>query len=313
MMWMGHTPCDGRFDRHRCTVCTLARHGVPPLLRDAIARTPQAVSDALGRAGLAGGAFTALRLASRIDTAHRCFEDLARKVDRIVAPSRWVHEVLRWNGVPAEKLVLCRHGSPRRSGSGASPQFDPEYHDVPGVLRLGYFGRLSPDKGIDIVINALRRVPDAAARFEIYAIRQPGFEAYTAKLERVAATNSRIVFLSALPPSAVGEAMRRCDLVVVPSRYLETGPLVVLEAFAAGTPVLGTRVGGIAELVDDGVNGLLMPLEDHDAWASAIAALAAAPECIARLRAGIRPPRTMDDVAYDMVELYRTLLADAGD
>ena len=111
MMWMGRAPCDGKLDRYRCTRCALAQHGVPPRsLRGAIARTPQAIGDALGQAGLAGGAFTALRLASLIGAGHRRFAELARKVDRIVAPCRWVGEVLRRNGVPEAKLVLCRQG-----------------------------------------------------------------------------------------------------------------------------------------------------------------------------------------------------------
>jgi glycosyltransferase involved in cell wall biosynthesis len=312
MMWMGRAPCDGKLDRRRCTLCTLAQHGVPPLFRDLIARTPPAIGDALGRAGLSGGAFTALRLASLIGGAHRRFEELVRKVDRIVAPCRWVCEVLWRNGVPENKLVLCRQGLSRHPGSQASPQFDSEGPEARGVLRLGYFGRLDSTKGVDIVMDALRRVPNASVRFEIYGIRQPGSEAYAAKLERTAASDPRIALPSALPPDAVGEAMQRCDLVVVPSRWLETGPLVVLEAFAVGTPVLGARLGGIAELVSDQVDGLLIPPEDPDAWASAIAALAEAPERVARLRAGIRPPRTMDDVAHDIAELYRTLLADAG-
>jgi glycosyltransferase involved in cell wall biosynthesis len=312
MMWMGRAPCDGKLDRRRCTLCTLAQHGVPPVFRDLIARTPQAIGDTLGRAGFAGGTFTALRLASLIGGAHRRFEDLARKVDRIVAPCRWVCEMLRRNGVPESKLVLCRQGLSRHRGPQASLQCDSEGRDVPGVLRLGYFGRLDLTKGVDIVVDALRRVPNASVRFEIYGIRQPGSEACAAKLERAAATDPRIALPPALPPDAVGEAMRRCDLVVVPSRWLETGPLVVLEAFAAGTPVVGTRLGGIAELVSDQVDGLLIPPEDPGAWASAIAALAAAPERVALLRAGIHPPRTMDNVAHDMAELYRTLLADAG-
>jgi glycosyltransferase involved in cell wall biosynthesis len=311
MMWMGRVPCDGRLDRRRCTLCTLARHGVPPLFRDAIARTPQAVGDALGRAGLSGGAFTALRLSSLIGAGHRRFEDLARKVDRIVAPCRWVSEVLRQNGVPNEKVVLCRQGLSRHLRSQPSLQSDPESREARGVLRLRYFGRLDSTKGVDIVIDALRRVPNAPVRFEIYGIRQPGSETYAATLECAAATDPRIALRPALSPDAVGEVMRRCDLVVVPSRWLETGPLVVLEAFAAGTPVLGARLGGIAELVSDQVDGLLIPPEDPDAWASAIAALAAAPQGVAQLRAGIRPPRTMDDVAHDMAELYRTLLDDA--
>jgi glycosyltransferase involved in cell wall biosynthesis len=290
----------------------LAAQGVPPFFRNAIARTPQAIGDALGQAGFTGGAFTALRLTSVIGAGHRRFADLAGKIDRIVAPCTWVREVLRRNGVPESKLVLCRQGLTGHSGSHSSPQSDPEYRDVPRVLRLGYFGRLDPTKGVDIVVDALREVPNAPVRFEIYGIRQPGCEAYAAKLEWAAAKDRRIALLPALPADAVGRAMRRCDLVVVPSRWLETGPLVVLEAFAAGTPVLGARLGGIAELVSDQVNGLLVPSQDPGVWAPAIAALATAPERVVRLRAGIRPPRTMDDVAHEMAGLYQTLLADAG-
>jgi glycosyltransferase involved in cell wall biosynthesis len=248
-----------------------------------------------------------------IGAAHRRFADLADKVGRIVAPCAWVYEVLQRNRVPEEKLVLCRQGLPRAfPGSGISPRSDPQRENIPGELRLGYFGRLDPTKGVDIVVDALRRVPNAPVRLDIYGIRQPGCEAYAAKLERAADGDPRIVLRSALPPQAVDRAMRGCDLVIVPSRCLETGPLVVLEAFAAGTPVLGARLGGIAELVGDGIDGMLVPPEDPGAWAAAIAALADDPQRVAQLRAGIYPPRTMTDVADDMAELYQTLLADAG-
>ena len=205
MMWMGRAPCDGKLDRRRCTRCALAQHGVPPLLRGAIARTPQAVGDALGRAGLAAGALTALRLTSLIGAGHRRFADLARKVDRIVAPCHWVSDVLRRNGVPEEKLVLCRQGLSRHLGSQPPSPSDPERDVIPGVLRLGYFGRLDPTKGVDFVVEALRRVPNAPVRFEIYGIRQTGCEVYAAKLERAVAKDPRVVLLPALPPEAVGE------------------------------------------------------------------------------------------------------------
>jgi glycosyltransferase involved in cell wall biosynthesis len=308
MMRMGRAPCDGKLERRRCTACLLAQHGVPPLLRGVVARTPQAVGDALGQAGLAGGAFTALRLSSLIGAAHRRFGELAIKVDRIVAPCDWVRGVLLRNGVPEEKLVLCRQGLSRHS----APEAIPESREAGGVLRLGYFGRLDPGKGVDIVVDALRRLPNVPVQLDLYGIRQAGCEAYAAKLERDAAADPRIALRPGLMPDAIGAAMRHCDMVVVPSRLLETGPLVVLEAFAARTPVLGARLGGIAELVGDRVDGLLLAPEDPGAWGSAIATLAAAPDRVARLRAGIRPPRMMDDVARDMVGLYRVLFADAG-
>lgn len=313
MMRLGRTPCDGRLDRRRCSSCALANHGVPPLVRDALAALPQALGEALGRTGLAGPVLTALRLPSLIGAAHRQFHALMQNVDRVVAPCNWVYEVLRRNGVPDEKLLLCRQGlacPPTRPS--AAHWADVEDGASRVALRLGYFGRLDPTKGVDIVIEALRRAPDLAVRLDIYGIRQLGGDAYATRLERIAGGDGRIEFQRAVAPEAVPEKMRNCDLVVVPSRWLETGPLVVLEAFAARTPVLGARLGGIAELVTDGVDGVLVEPDSSAAWAAAIAALAGAPERVGRLRAGIRPPRTMQDVARLMAGHYDTLLADAA-
>ena len=116
-------------------------------------------------------------------------------------------------------------------------------------------------------------------------------------------------FKAPLSRGAVGEVMAQYDFVVVPSRWLETGPLVVYEAFASGTPVLGSRLGGIAELVTDGVDGILANADDPGNWAIALAELAGDLTRVDRLRAGIRPPRTMTDVATEMAQHYSRLLA----
>ncbi|MGD9614956.1 MAG: glycosyltransferase [Alphaproteobacteria bacterium] len=307
MMRMGRSPCDGRLDRRRCTACTLAAHGMPPLLRDLVACMPERIGRVVEHAGLTGGAAAALRLPGLVGAAQRRFHDLMRKADRVVAVCLWVRDLLRLNGVPDDKLILCRQGLARY---GPLPTLRPVLardEAEQGVLRLGYFGRLDPAKGIDILIDALRRIPEAPLRLDIFAVRQAGAEPYAARLERRAAGDRRIVFRAALPPDAVRDAMRGCDIVAVPSRWLETGPLVVLEAFDAGVPVLGTRLGGIAELVGDGIDGVLVPPDDPVEWAGVIRDLVDRPEEIARLREGIRPPRTIDAVADEMAEIYRSL------
>ena len=310
MMWMGRSMCDGRLDRRRCSACTLAAHGMPPLLRGVVACAPEAIGNMVARTRWAGRAAVALRLPGLIEAAHQGFRDMMRKVDRVVAVCLWARNVLRLNGVPDDKLVLCRQGLP---GCGARQAIRrPAARDgsASGVLRLGYFGRLDPAKGIDILIDALRRIPAAPLLLDIFAVRQAGSEPYASRLIRRAAGDRRIVFRAALPPEAVREAMRRCDIVAVPSRVLETGPLVVLEAFDAGTPVLGVGLGGVAELVSDGIDGLLVRPDDPAAWAGAILDLANCPDKVARLRTGIRPPRTIEAVASDMAEVYRSLVCD---
>jgi glycosyltransferase involved in cell wall biosynthesis len=308
MMRLGRMPCDGKLDVNRCTACVLQSHGIPPLARDALASTPEVLGAALGRAGLAGGVFTALRMSALLGACHRGFACLVQNVDRIVAVCGWVADVLRINGIPEAKLVLCRQGLSTRSSVATSAAQDAPCGD--GALRLGYFGRLDPTKGVDVLIEALRRVPHAKVRLAIHGVRQPGSEAYAARLESAAASDHRISMAAALPADKIVAAMRGCDLVAVPSRWLETGPLVVLESFAAGVPVLGTRLGGIAELVTDGVDGLLVASNDPTAWSFAIAELAGNAEQVSRLRVGVRPPRLMDDVAREMAAIYGAMLDD---
>ena len=96
--------------------------------------------------------------------------------------------------------------------------------------------------------------------------------------------------------------MRACDRrrAVALAR---DGPLVVLEAFDAGTPVLGARLGGIAELVTDGTMGSSRRPEAGGLGRCDRRACAGRPAEIARLRAGIRPPRTIDAVAGELAAI----------
>jgi len=95
------------------------------------------------------------------------------------------------------------------------------------------------------------------------------------------------------------------DALAVPSLWLETGPLVVLEAQAAGLFVIGSRLGGIAELVDDS-SGLLLQPGNVEVWAEAIGELAAQ-----RSLPPVRPvdARSMSDVAADMGKIYQGLMS----
>jgi glycosyltransferase involved in cell wall biosynthesis len=89
---------------------------------------------------------------------------------------------------------------------------------------------------------------------------------------------------------------------------METGPLVVLEAYAFGLPVMGADLGGIAERIRDGVDGWLLPFDDSRAWAAAMREVALDRTKLRRLAGNVLPSRTMADVASEMAEVYRQVL-----
>ena len=303
MMRMDNEPCNGRLNTFRCTTCNLARYDVPAGVREILSAVPEFAGRMLGFIDLSGGLWTAMRMSALVSEGHQRFCALMEKADRVVAVCDWVADVLRLNGVPENKLVLSRQGLLGTPSSGRRLERNPRQ-----PLRLAYFGRIDWTKGIDILIEALAQIPEALVTLDVYGVNQPGSDPYFAGLCGMAANDSRIVFHATVPPDDVVATMYAYDLVAVPSRWLETGPLVVLEAFAAGTPVLGARLGGIAELVTHDVDGLLVVPGDPIAWSEAIGSLAATPDRIEELRRGIGPPRSMEDAAADMAALYCKLL-----
>lgn len=303
MMRFGAVPCDGEFKVWRCTACAAHALSGSRVVAGALATLPTPASALLGRR-VPGRIGTALGMRAYQIRRDAGFRAAMAEADCIVAVCDWVRAALLANGIPMERVVVSRQGLAQTVPCKPTPRpSDPQ-----DPLRVAYFGRIDPTKGVHLLVEALARIPEIPVRLDIRGVVQPGAEHRLAALRSQAARDSRIRFLEPLGMDAVPEAMSAYDLVAVPSRLLETGPLVVLEAFAAGVPVLGSRLGGIAELVRDGVDGVLLPVGDATAWAAAIERLARDRGKVAQLRAGVRPPRTMAAVAEDMIGIYRRLL-----
>jgi glycosyltransferase involved in cell wall biosynthesis len=132
---------------------------------------------------------------------------------------------------------------------------------------------------------------------------------YRENVQYSAKRDCRIHFLPEMEPERVRDFFGGIDVLTVPSQWLETGPLVVLEAFAAGIPVIGSDLGGIAELVRHERDGLLVSYDDVAAWTLTMERLVTDRALLMRLRSEIRPSRTMSDVANEMTNVYEKLLA----
>jgi glycosyltransferase involved in cell wall biosynthesis len=204
---------------------------------------------------------------------------------------------------------LCQEDAEAKSEKQKAESERPTAERSVLPLRVAFLGRLDPTKGVDLLVRAVRAAADLPVAVDVFGIAQgEAGERYAQALRAQAAGDARINFQSPLPASEVVTRLRGYDVLAVPSQWMETGPMVVLEAFAAGVPVLGSRLGGIAELVRDGVDGVLVEPASVTAWTAALRALATEPERLARLRAGIQPPRTMATAAAEMAQLYCRLL-----
>jgi glycosyltransferase involved in cell wall biosynthesis len=297
----GQEVCDGTMAAARCSACVLQGLGVGPVTSRLLGHAPAVLGRALERSGLSGGPWTGLRMPALVARRHQVVRAFLAEVDRIVVPCGWARDVLLRNGVAPARVVH----SPQGLADGPVPVTrSPERR--PGPLRVVYLGRLDPAKGVDVLVRAIRLAPELAVELAVYGIVHD--PVYRARLESLAAGDARIRFHPPVPPSQASATIARHDVLAVPSQCLETGPLVVLEAFAAGVPVLGSDLGGVAELVRPGVDGLLVAPSSPPAWRDALTRLVADPDLFRRLRAGVRPPRTMRAVAKEMAALYDAVL-----
>ena len=123
---------------------------------------------------------------------------------------------------------------------------------------MAYFGRMSSEKGVEDIIAYAELRP----RIKIALIgNDAGFEK--------SHVPENVAFLGFLHGSDLTNALSRCRWTILNSKWFENNPLAVLESFRVGIPVLGAKIGGIPELVQDGMNGMLFEPLDFTALVSA--------------------------------------------
>lgn len=152
----------------------------------------------------------------------------------------------------ADRYVIPDARNPRLLG--CDPLDAPSGGEGNGHLRFGYIGRLSPEKGVSRLIEAFLRLNLNGAELLVAGRGDSGYE----QTLRDQAADAPITFLGRVPAA---ELYRQVDAVVVPSCWHDTLPGVVYESFAFGKPVIGSRRGGIPEMVKDHHNGLLFEPE----------------------------------------------------
>ncbi|HYP39564.1 MAG TPA: glycosyltransferase [Chloroflexia bacterium] len=309
LVYMGKEVCDGRIIQSRCTACLYHYKGVSEPAARVLSRLPvtffragYSASDKVPQARKLRSFFSIPLL---IEATSKAWTRAMKHADTVVAVCGWVHRVLLTNNVPARKVSMSRLGL-----RIINPQ---EVKSQPrtGTTCFGYVGRIGREKGISVLIEALELLPkDTPFRFEVCSstfsarIRSSDQEELVCRLQKIAASDPRLVIRDHIGDSELQSVLAQWDAIVVPSLWLESGPLVVHEAFSVRTPVIGSDRGGIAELVEHGKTGFLVPPNDAKALSEVLQLCAEQPELLRNLRANIGKVRTTEEVADDMLRLY---------
>ncbi|TDT93778.1 glycosyltransferase involved in cell wall biosynthesis [Azorhizobium sp. AG788] len=262
------------------------------------------------------------------DACHACFPEIPTErfllrqqhlkthlsyVDAFVSPSRFLKaRYVDWGLDPA-KIEVIANGRPLTSAAPFRPPHEGRR------ASFGYFGNINPWKGMKVLLDAARRLIGCGVDFElrVHGAALYQSEAFTAEIDRLfAETDSHVLRLGSYERHEVGHLMAGVDWVVMPSVWWENAPLVIQEAQMHRRPVITSGIGGMAEAVRDGVDGLHVLPGDAADLAGVMRRCAEDAALWRRLSAATVPPPSIDAVAARYLRLAgqiaRPLAADAA-
>jgi GT2 family glycosyltransferase/glycosyltransferase involved in cell wall biosynthesis len=176
----------------------------------------------------------------------------------------------------------------------------------PGPLSVLFLGSMMESKAPGLILDAVGRLPPGSITVEFLGnpASYHGDDSYTSALS-ARLGHAAVRRFGPAPHDRIAAAFTRADVVIVPSVWIENSPLVIKEAFAHGVPVITARLGGMAELVQDGVNGLLFTPGDAASLAEALERLLNQPALLQTLRSRTSSPPTIQQDVARLQSLYR--------
>lgn len=227
-------------------------------------------------------------------------------VDHFIAPTEVFARTFGSWGLPADKLtqlVYAFETAPYEEARTPPPRATPGE-----PVCIGYMGQFTPHKGIETLVRAIRimqaRLPESVEPWRIHLFGRPagGRHRHFAKRLFEGELGPRIVVEAPFEPHEAPDVLARLHAVVVPSEWDENAPLTILQARAAGVPVVGSDMAGIAEVVEAPRHGRVFPAGDAEALADTLRDILLAGEF--RLPE-TREPVTLEEHIERVLALYR--------
>lgn len=228
--------------------------------------------------------------------------------DQVVCNSRFIIQKFSETGFDTSRFLFIRQGLPARNAPSPSPRASRP------VLRLGYLGQIKFHKGVDLLVNAVVSLLLAGVPVSLDVWGGENEErSFVGHIKARASAFPAIRWRGLYKGDDVHAVLSELDAIVVPSRWYENSPNVILEAFERGLPVVATRLGGMAELVEHEKTGLVFALDDERDLRAQLERLHSERGLYEHLRANLPAVRTVDHEMHELMAVYRRLASPGSD
>ncbi len=232
-------------------------------------------------------------------------------VDCFIGPSRFLLNRYQAWGLSPERLKFITNGIPVTHSRSSSLPSSAAALAPPAHNRFGFFGQMTRTKGVEILLKAAKQLHDEGVAFQldIYGTLALQEQSRRERLEAAFAQAADYAsFFGAYQPGDAIDLMKQYDWIVIPSTWWENAPLVVEEALAARRPIICSNIGGLAEKVTDGRDGVHFKVGNPHALADAMKHAATDADLWQTLQITLRPPILLAESVAEHLALYRAML-----
>jgi len=236
---------------------------------------------------------------------YRFMYEILKIPEIILTPSRFVKDYfLKYYPFIEPKTTALPLGI-FPDGSSDSSRRKTQSQD--GRVRFCYFGNILPSKGLHVLIEAFKTLPEGKASLTIYGSRNIWTETYYDQLKGL--TNGLPVdFRPPFERENLSEALSDQDVVVLPSIWPETFSLMIREANRLGLPAIGSKIGAIPEAIEEGRNGFLFRPGDVEDLKGCMLRFIREPSLIHKMASQMPRLKTIEEHAQEMVAIYKRIL-----
>lgn len=234
---------------------------------------------------------------AEVDRYHAKTADVVGSVDLFIAPSAFLRSEFIRYGVAETQIIHSDNGIDTRTLTCAKSRST--------TLRFGFVGSLIPSKGVHVLLESFKQA-SLDADLLIFGAAPDPHSTYASDLHE-RGRHPRIHFKGRFERERTADVFADIDVLVVPSLWFENSPLVIKEAFAAGTPVIASRLGGMAEQIVSGTSGILVTPGSVDELARAITAIGTSTSLRVLLSQGVPRVKTIAAHAIELGGIYDQL------
>lgn len=221
----------------------------------------------------------------------------------MITPTDLLHEAYIKNRFYPEKLKKINFGI----NLDMVKAYRHAITEVPSTIRFGYIGQITSHKGVDLLIKSFVDLKGKQATLSIYGPKDQD-AAYMAELNRLSDGCNAIEFKNTFPQDQLGKVLSEIDVLVIPSRWYENSPLVLLYALATKTPVIVTDMKGMSEFVRNGHNGFTFQKDNAVHLGRIMQQIVDHPEILLQLSENADYAMDVKDHAGKVLDIYRTVL-----